>query len=106
MANKVRCWYHRPFWSGVSIPDYFFFSFQKVDKNDCNLKILYKCIKANTSPIWQHMLHIPPTKVLLTAQTKQKDKIKSLLSGKWKFREKDVRRMGQKQKRIRDKKSD
>ena len=32
-------------------------------KNNCRLKMLYKCIKANTLAIWQHMLHIPQTKV-------------------------------------------
>ena len=37
-------------------------------KNNCKLKILYKCIKAiyNTSAAWQHRLHIPPTKICLT----------------------------------------
>ena len=33
-----------------------------MDKSNRKLKILYKCIKANTSAIWQHRLHIPPTK--------------------------------------------
>ena len=39
---------------------------KKMDKNNCKLKILYKCIKANTSAISQHMLHILPTKVLIS----------------------------------------
>ena len=64
MADKVRrCWYHWWFRSGVSIPDLFF---ERMDKNTRKLKTPYKCIKANTSAIWQHMLHIPPTKVLLS----------------------------------------
>ena len=42
-----------------------------MDKNNRKLNILYKCITANTSALWQHVLHIPPTKV--TAQ-QQKDK--------------------------------
>ena len=29
-------------------------------------KILYKCIKANTNAMWQHMLHMPPTKLLIS----------------------------------------
>ena len=43
------------------------------------------------------MLHIPPTKILKRATQN------SLLFGKWMFREKEVRRKGQKQKRIRQK---
>ena len=39
---------------------------KRMDKDYCKLKLLYKCIKANTSAIWQHMLHIPPTKVLIS----------------------------------------
>ena len=27
---------------------------------------IYKCIKANTSAIWQHISHIPPTKVRIS----------------------------------------
>ena len=51
------------------------------------------------------MLHIPPTH-LLTAQTNKKDKShrkEPTSFGKWRFRENEVRRMGQKQKRIRQK---
>ena len=41
----------------------FFLNIKKsMDKNNHQLKILYKCIKANTSAIWQQMLHISPTK--------------------------------------------
>ena len=38
---------------------------KKEDKNNRKLKILYKCIQANNTSaiIWQHMLHIPPTKI-------------------------------------------
>ena len=42
-----------------------------MDKNYHKLKILYKCMKANsnTNAIWQHMqwqmLHIPPSKILI-----------------------------------------
>ena len=40
---------------------------KRMDKNNCKLKILYKCTKANNnSAIWQHMLHISPTKVLFS----------------------------------------
>ena len=37
-----------------------------MDKNNPKLKILYKCIQVNTSAIWQHMLHIQPTRVLIS----------------------------------------
>ena len=43
-----------------------------MDKNNRKLKILYKCIKA--SAIWQHMLHIPPTKVLISKPIEQTNK--------------------------------
>ena len=78
-----------------------------MDKNNCKLKILYKWIKANTSAIWHHMLHIPPIKILISQTLKQTKKTratqKSLPFGKWRSREKEVRRMGQKQKKIRQK---
>ena len=50
-----------------------------MDKNNCKLKKLYKCIKANISAIWQHniMLHIPPTKVLSSPNRSNKQKDKS-----------------------------
>ena len=66
-------------------------------------------IKANyTSAIWQHVLHIPPTKILTAKQNKQANKSHTQEPtrqpfGKWRFREKDVKRMGTKQKRIRRK---
>ena len=44
------------------------------------------------------MLHIPPTTHLLTAQTKTRATEKSLPFRKWRFREKKIRRMGQKDK--------
>ena len=45
-----------------------------MDKNNLKLKILYKCIKANVSAIWQHMLHIPPTHThLVTAEKKSQE---------------------------------
>ena len=59
-----------------------------MDKSNRKFKILYKYIKANTSAIWQHRLHIPPTKVLKE------------------FREQVVRKLGQEQKRRQDGKSD
>ena len=79
---------------------------KRMDKNNCKLKILYKCMKANTSPIYgsiscaYHQL-----KNLLTAQQQQKTKShteeptfrKMEVEGE----KKEVRRMGQKQKRIR-----
>ena len=40
-------------------------------------KTLYKCIKANSSAIRQHVLHIPPTKVLMHLLTAQKTQNKS-----------------------------
>ena len=47
-----------------------------MDKNNCKLKILYKGIKANSSAIWQHMLHIPPTIVIIPNRSnKQKDNL-------------------------------
>ena len=48
-----------------------------MDKNNRKLKILYKCIKANTSAIWQHMLHIPPTKAYSSPNRSNKQKDKS-----------------------------
>ena len=77
-----------------------------MDKSNRKLNILYKCIKANTSAIRQHnMLHIPPTKILipkpLKNKTTKKATQKSLPFEKLRFREKEVRRMSQKQKRIR-----
>ena len=63
-----------------------------MDKYNRKLKILYKCIKANNiSAVWQHMLYIPPTKILrlLTTQTKTKTKRatqKNLPFGDWRFR--------------------
>ena len=33
-----------------------------MDKNNRKLKMLYKIINAYQCHIWQHMLHIPPTK--------------------------------------------
>ena len=52
-----------------------------MDKNNCKLKILYKCIKTNTSAIWQHMLHIPPTKVFISPNcSNKKDKEDSVIS--------------------------
>ena len=68
MANKVRKCI-------ASTIDHFDLAFhyqiikiikRRMDKNNCKLKILYKYIKANTSAIWQHMLHIPPGKVLVS----------------------------------------
>ena len=50
------------------------------------------------------MLHIPPTKVLISQPLKKpRATQKSLPFGKWRFREKEVRTMSQKQKRIRQK---
>ena len=55
MANKVRrCWYY---WL-------------------LRLKILYKCIKANISAIWQHTLHIPPTAILISPNRSKKERKK------------------------------
>ena len=54
------------------------------------------------------MLHIPPTKIL-SSPNRSKNKTKtratqtSLPFGKWRFREKEVRRMGKVQKGIRQK---
>ena len=75
-----------------------------MDENNRKLKIPYRCITANTSAMWQHMLHIPPTH-LKTAQTNKTEKshTKEPTFGKWRFREKEARRMGQKQKRRRQK---
>ena len=39
---------------------------KRMDKNNRKLKILYKRIKANTSAIWQNMLHISPTKKIIS----------------------------------------
>ena len=54
----------------------------------------------------EHMLHIPQTKVLISESLKKQTKShtkKSLPFRKRRFREKEVRRIGQKQKRIRQK---
>ena len=82
--------------SDVSIPDL------KIIKYYNN-----KCIKANTTTIWQHMLHIPPTKYEYSAPNlsqktpnKQEPHKRAYLSKKWRFRDTEVRRMGQKHKRI------
>ena len=45
---------------------------KRMDKNNRKLKILHKCMKANTSAIWQHMLHIPPIKEISKPLTKTK----------------------------------
>ena len=42
--------------------------------NICKVKILYKCIKANTSAIWQHYAAHTTNYRLLTSQNKQKVK--------------------------------
>ena len=70
-------------------------------KNNHKLKILYKCIKANTSTTWQHiMLHIPhQLKYSSPNRLKDTPKNKSLSFGKWRFREQEFGRMGQKQER-------
>ena len=39
---------------------------KRVDKCNRKLKILYQCIKDNTSAIWQQMLYTPPTKTLIS----------------------------------------
>ena len=67
---------------------------RKIDKrkhkNISKLKILgiglYKCIKATTSAIWQHVLHIP-TKVLFLKANRSKNKIKKNLTKEPTFRE-------------------
>ena len=70
-----------------------------MDKNNRKLQILYKYIKANTSAIWQHTLHTCPNRSKKPPRSTQK----IIPFGKWRFREKEVRRMGQTQKRIRQK---
>ena len=39
---------------------------EKIGWKQSQIKILVKCIRANTSAIWQNMLHIPPTKLLIS----------------------------------------
>ena len=39
---------------------------ERMDKNNHKLKILCKCMKVKNSAIWQHMLQISPTKVLIS----------------------------------------
>ena len=76
-----------------------------MNKNNRKLKIIYKCIKAVP---YDSMLYTPPTKILIS-KPHQKGGVgveaiqKSLPFGKWSFREREFRRMGQKQKRIRQK---
>ena len=48
-----------------------------MDKNNRKLKILYKCIMANTSAIWQRTLHVSPTEVPISYTLKNKTKTKS-----------------------------
>ena len=64
---------------------------KNMDKNNRKLKIPYKYIKANTGAIWQHMLHIPPTKIFISQLLKNKTEAratqKSLPFGNWRFRE-------------------
>ena len=73
-----------------------------MDQNNRKLKILHKCIKKNTSTIWQHLLHIPPTKLLIskpfnkTKQNKTRRSQKSLPFGKWRFIEKRSQENGPK----------
>ena len=80
-----------------------------MNKRNRKLKILYKCIKANTSAIIMaaYAAHTTnySTHSLLATQTKQKTRAtqKILPFGKWRFKENEVRRMGQKQKLIRQK---
>ena len=52
---------------------------KRMDKNNRKVNRLYKSI--NTSAIWQHVLHIPPTKIHLTApKNKTRATQKSILS--------------------------
>ena len=76
-------------------------------QNNGKFKIQHKCIKADTSATWQHRLHIPPTKVLssqlLGKKQKQEPHKRAYLSENGGLGEKEARRMGQRQKRIRQK---
>ena len=61
--------------------------------------IIYNCIKVNTSATWHHMLHIPPTKILIcqplnNKKKKKKATQKNLLFGKWRFRGKQDQEKG------------
>ena len=42
-----------------------------MDKNDRKLKIANKYKKANTSVTWEHMLHMPTTKILISEPLKK-----------------------------------
>ena len=50
---------------------------KRMDKINCKLEILHKCIKANTSAIWQHnAAHTTNQSThILTAQTKKTDRM-------------------------------
>ena len=45
-----------------------------MDKNNRKLKMLYKCVKAKTSAMWQNMRHITPTKILISQPIKNNNK--------------------------------
>ena len=52
----------------LSIPDFFFLKYKKgMDRSNKKSKILYKCITANTSVIWQQAAHTTD-QLLLTAK--------------------------------------
>ena len=109
MANKVRrCWLP------LTISIWRFNNQIKkickkwMDKKNCKKNLLNKCIKANTSALWQHMLHtyhqLKYSSPNLSNKQKDQSRTKKPIPfGKWRFREKEVRKMNQKQKRIRQK---
>ena len=93
------------FQSGVSIPD-FNKKLKKNGQNPHKFKILYIRLIPRTSAIWQHMLHIPPTKIFISSplkKTKQDPHERAYLSELGGLGKNEVRKMGQKQKQIRQK---
>ena len=74
-----------------------------MDKNNCKLKILFKCIKANTSAKWQHRLHmLLDTTCGLCMYKKKKEKIKNKNKNKekqlWQEEQEQLRQFDFKQK--------
>ena len=73
MANKFSDAGNIAYRFGLAFQYQIFFKlYKRMEKTIANLKYCISArIKANTSAIWQHMLQIPPTKVLISVLTVQ-----------------------------------
>ena len=71
--------------------------------NNKNSKILYKCITANTSVIWQHAAHTTDKCLLLTAKQEPYKKAYLLTKNIQEFSGKSLEERASRQKTIRQK---